>query len=66
MIVVDQDILSNQAEKQVHIVEPFALKTGSGGDFKVFTPFWKAVRGRQVAAALPAPITKTLTAAGRP
>ena len=25
MIVVDQDILSNQAEKQVHIVEPFAL-----------------------------------------
>ena len=31
------------------LVEPFALKTGSGGDFKVFTPFWKALQ------AIPAP-----------
>lgn len=26
------------------LVEPFALKTGAGGDFKVFTPFWKALQ----------------------
>lgn len=26
------------------LTEPFALKTGSGGDFKVFTPFWKALQ----------------------
>jgi len=25
------------------LAEPFALKTGSGGDYKVFTPFWKAL-----------------------
>lgn len=26
------------------LAEPFALKTGSGGAFKVFTPFWKALQ----------------------
>lgn len=26
------------------LVEPFELKTGSGGHYKVFTPFWKALR----------------------
>nr|WP_321490376.1 deoxyribodipyrimidine photo-lyase [uncultured Hyphomonas sp.] len=27
------------------LVEPWVLKTGSGGFYKVFTPFWKALRG---------------------
>ncbi len=26
------------------LVEPFAMKTGTGGDYKVFTPFWKALQ----------------------
>ena len=26
------------------LAEPFAMKTGSGGDYKVFTPFWKALQ----------------------
>jgi len=26
------------------LAEPFAIKTGSGGDFKVFTPFWKVLQ----------------------
>ena len=36
------------------LVEPFAIKTGSGGDFKVFTPFWKALQLNLVIGA-PAP-----------
>jgi deoxyribodipyrimidine photo-lyase len=39
------------------LAEPFAIKTGSGGDFKVFTPFWKALQASIVipaAAAEPA------------
>lgn len=32
------------------LVEPFEMKTGSGGDYKVFTPFWKAM---QASLALP-------------
>jgi len=34
------------------LAEPFALKTGAGGDFRVFTPFWKAL---QASLVLPAP-----------
>ena len=26
------------------LAEPFAMKTGTGGDYKVFTPFWKALQ----------------------
>ncbi len=38
------------------LAEPFAIKTGSGGDFKVFTPFWKAMQASLViAAAAPEP-----------
>ncbi|MCF8510559.1 MAG: DNA photolyase family protein [Rhodobacteraceae bacterium] len=37
------------------IFEPWQVETGQGGPYRVFTPFWKAVRGRQVASALPAP-----------
>ena len=28
------------------LVEPEAMRTGTGGAFKVFTPFWKALRAR--------------------
>ncbi len=38
------------------LAEPFALKTGTGGDFKVFTPFWKALQASLVMpAAAPEP-----------
>ena len=35
--------------------EPWDVQTGAGTEYKVYTPFWNAVRGRDVAAALPAP-----------
>ncbi len=39
-----------------HLVhEPWEVQTGSGGYYKVYSPFWKAVRGREVAAPLPTP-----------
>ncbi|MEM7724439.1 MAG: deoxyribodipyrimidine photo-lyase, partial [Pseudomonadota bacterium] len=39
-----------------HLVnEPWTVETGSGGFYKVYTPFWKAVRGRDVAAPLAVP-----------
>ena len=43
------------------LFEPWTVETGSGSYYKVFTPFWKAVRGRDLspplapAEALPAP-----------
>ncbi|NEY91339.1 cryptochrome/photolyase family protein [Tabrizicola oligotrophica] len=37
------------------IFEPWEVETGQGGPYRVFTPFWKAVRGRPVPAAQPAP-----------
>lgn len=42
------------------LFEPWEVETGTGGFYRVYTPFWKAVRGRDVAAPLPAP--KDLTA----
>ncbi|MGV8984933.1 MAG: cryptochrome/photolyase family protein [Cypionkella sp.] len=35
--------------------EPWEVKTGEGGFYRVYTPFWKAVRGRDVPMPLPAP-----------
>ncbi|WP_177177807.1 cryptochrome/photolyase family protein [Citreimonas salinaria] len=37
------------------LFEPWTVETGTGGFYKVYTPFWKAVRGRGVVAPLPAP-----------
>ncbi len=38
------------------LAEPIAVKTGSGGDFKVFTPFWKALQAQiAIGAAAPEP-----------
>jgi len=35
--------------------EPWEVETKTGGFYKVYTPFWKAVRGRDVASPLEAP-----------
>ena len=35
--------------------EPHTVETGTGGFYKVFTPYWRAVQGRDVAGPLPAP-----------
>ncbi|MBB6253911.1 cryptochrome/photolyase family protein [Nitrospirillum iridis] len=38
------------------LAEPWTVKTGSGGPYKVFTPFWRAVReGLDPGPPLPAP-----------
>ncbi len=37
------------------LFEPPSVETGQGGPYRVYTPFWKAVRGRDVAAPLPPP-----------
>jgi deoxyribodipyrimidine photo-lyase len=46
-----------QAESvQGHLLfEPWSVETGTGGFYKVYTPFWKAVAGRSVDASRPAP-----------
>ncbi len=36
------------------LFEPWKVETGSGGYYKVYTPFWKAVRDRHVSEPLPA------------
>lgn len=35
--------------------EPWEVRNGSGNDFKVFTPYWKACLQREVPPVLPAP-----------
>jgi len=42
------------------LFEPWEVETGQGGFYKVYTPFWKAVKGRDVAA--PAAPPKALRA----
>ncbi len=42
------------------LFEPWEVETGQGKFYQVYTPFWKAVRGREVPTRHPAP--KTLTA----
>ena len=37
------------------LFEPWTVETKTGGFYKVYTPMWKAVRDRDVPAALPAP-----------
>ncbi|MEN9850768.1 MAG: hypothetical protein RL128_931 [Pseudomonadota bacterium] len=39
------------------LFEPWEVETGQGGPYRVYTPFWRAVRGRPVAEASPAPAT---------
>ncbi|NUB45156.1 deoxyribodipyrimidine photo-lyase [Fertoebacter nigrum] len=42
--------------------EPWTVETGQGGFYRVYTPFWKAVQGRDVMAPPPPP--KALRAPG--
>ena len=35
--------------------EPWTVQTGQGGFYRVYTPFWRAVKDRDVARAVPAP-----------
>jgi deoxyribodipyrimidine photo-lyase len=35
--------------------EPWTVETGTGGYYRVYTPFWRAVRGRAVRETLPEP-----------
>jgi deoxyribodipyrimidine photo-lyase len=37
------------------LFEPWTVETGTGGYYKVYTPFWKAVRGRDPGRPLPVP-----------
>ncbi|MEM1278150.1 MAG: deoxyribodipyrimidine photo-lyase [Pseudomonadota bacterium] len=37
------------------LFEPWTVETKTGGFYKVYTPFWNAVRGRDVAEPLPTP-----------
>ncbi len=37
------------------LFEPWEVETGTGGYYKVYSPMWRAVRDRDVGAALPAP-----------
>ena len=41
------------------LMEPWALKTGSGGFYRVFTPFWKALRAAYVPPP-PLPVPESL------
>ena len=45
------------------LFEPWEVETGTGGFYRVYTPFWKSVRDRDVASPEPAP--KTLPAPSR-
>ena len=41
---------------KAHLVhEPWTVETGTGGYYRVYTPFWKAVRDRDVPTPLPVP-----------
>ncbi len=55
----DKGILAESFNARL-LVEPWVLKTGSGGFYKVFTPFWKALRACYEAPAL-LPRPKRLT-----
>lgn len=37
------------------LVEPWQVETGAGGPYRVYTPFWKAVSARAIAAPFAAP-----------
>ena len=51
--------LSKRAKVESHcgllLFEPWTVETGSGSFYKVYTPFWKAVRDRSVPNELPEP-----------
>ncbi|MEM8791216.1 MAG: deoxyribodipyrimidine photo-lyase [Pseudomonadota bacterium] len=62
-IARDKDIKAALKDDGVDVVsvnstllfEPWTVETKTGGFYKVYTPFWNAVKGRDVAEALKAP-----------
>jgi len=38
------------------LFEPWQVKTGQGGFYRVYTPYWRAVRDLDLAAPMPAPV----------
>ena len=46
----DGRIAESHAGHLLH--EPWTVETGTGGFYRVYTPYWKAVRGRVVAGAV--------------
>lgn len=36
------------------LFEPWTVQTGAGGPYRVYSPYWRAVKGREVSPALPA------------
>ncbi len=46
--LIDQDITATSFTGAL-LFEPWSVETGQGGPYRVYTPFWKAVRGRDVA-----------------
>ncbi|PIB25632.1 deoxyribodipyrimidine photolyase [Amylibacter kogurei] len=52
---LQNDGIDAQSHQGHVLFEPWSVANKSGGYFKVYTPFWKTVRGRQVDACLPAP-----------
>ena len=47
------------------LIEPWQVQTKTGGFFKVYTPFWKAIRGRDIAAPCSAPDLRPQSQAGQ-
>ena len=44
-----------QSHAGLVLFEPWTVKTGGGGFYRVYSPMWRAVRNREVPDALPAP-----------
>ena len=38
------------------LIEPWQVETGQGGPYRVYTPFWRAVAGRDFGAPIAAPV----------
>lgn len=57
--VIKTTLQSNGLEVQSFngslLFEPWTVKTGAGGFYRVYTPFWNSVKGRDVASPLPVP-----------
>jgi deoxyribodipyrimidine photo-lyase len=50
-----EDGLTVESHRGHLLFEPWTVETGTGSFYKVYTPFWRAVRGREVATSLTAP-----------
>ncbi len=48
------DDFSAESFKAALLFEPWEVETGSGGPYRVFTPFWKSIKTRFIDSPLPA------------